>query len=233
MKISADTQQRLMASAFCGLELYKVTMGTFLVLFAPQDCGGTVCGVMDNLHESGTLHRIALGVNGATFLSLLFLYGIEIFREDWCITYLDIDPSKPNNNLDTEIESYPTVKLEMERYNHTYIDSFYVACGLVMANFCLSMAVVMSNSVGIQTYLAMLSFLVLVSGKMYSTYEVGTRSIEEERAFSAYLTIHRTYNTIDSDHKGPDNPMATYGSTGEQASGPRSPSEIELSECSD
>jgi hypothetical protein len=219
MKISPDARQRLMATASCLIELYKVTMGTFLVLFVPQDCDGTVCGVMDNLTESGVIHRVALGANSVTFLGLLFLYGVEIFREDWCITYLDIDPNKPNNNLDTEIESYPEIKMAMERYNHTYMDSFYFACGLVMLNFCMSMTSIVSNSVGLQTYLAALSFLVLLSGKMYSTYTVGTMSIEDERAFSAYLTIHRTYNTIDADHKNLDQPIG--------------PSEIELSDSSD
>lgn len=219
MKISPDARQRLMAGASCLLELYKVTMGTFLVLFVPQDCGGTVCGVLDNFTESNPLHRVALGANAATFLGMLFLYSVEILREDWCITYLDISPEKPNNNLDTEIESYPQIKMAMERYNHTYLDSFYVACGLVMINFCISATVVVHNSVGIQTYVAMLSFLVLLSGKMYSTYTVGTMSLEEERAFSAYLTIHRTYNTVDIDHRDPEQPV--------------SPSEIVLSDSSD
>ena len=219
MKISPDARQRLMASALCLIELYKVTMGTFLVLFVPQDCGGTVCGVLDNLTESNPLHRVALGANSATFLAMLFLYSVEILREDWCITYLDISPEKPNNNLDTEIEAYPKIKMTMERYNHTYLDSFYVACGLVMINFCMSATAVVQNSVGVQTYIAMLSFLVLLSGKMYSTYTVGTMSLEEERAFSAYLTIHRTYNTIDIDHRDPKQPV--------------SPSEIVLSDSSD
>ncbi len=219
MKISPDARQRLMASVSCLIELYKVTMGTFLVLFVPQDCRGTVCGVLDNLTESNPLHRVALGANVTTFLGMLFLYFVEILREDWCITYLDINPEKPNSNLDKEIESYPKIKMVMERYNHAYMDSFYVACGLVMINFCISATVVVHNSVGIQTYVAMLSFLVLLSGKMYSTYTVGVMSLEEERTFSAYLTIHRTYNTIDIDHRGPEQPV--------------SPSEIEFSDWSD
>jgi hypothetical protein len=84
----------------------------------------------------------------------------------------------------------------MERYNHTYLDSFYAARGLVMINFCMSATAVVQNSLGVQTYVAMLSFLVLLSGKMCSTYTVGTMSLEEERAFQclSYDTQNLQYS---------------------------------------
>lgn len=45
------------------------------------------------------------------------MYFIEVKRENWCINYLDIDYSKPTENLDEEIEYYPTFKSEMHALN--------------------------------------------------------------------------------------------------------------------
>lgn len=37
--------------------------------------------------------------------------------------------------------------------------------------------------------------------KLYSAYNVGTISVKDERANSAYMKMPKTYNTIDEDHR--------------------------------
>ena len=81
MKLSVDNQQRLTASAIMLLEFYKVTMGTFLVIFVPQQCGDEVCSLYDNLTNDFFLNRAALACNFAAFVMVLGFYGIEIKRE--------------------------------------------------------------------------------------------------------------------------------------------------------
>lgn len=202
MKLSVDNQQRVTALFTMIIELYKVAMGTFLTVFVPQDCGyGVVCSIQDNIQNTALFRRILLGLNAFTFLSILSLYFIELRRENWSITYLDINPSKPNNNLDSEIEEYPKIKEEMLIQNNTYIDVFYVSCALLAVNFCASSIVVIQDNAGMVTITSLIGFLILISNKMYTVYDVGTKSIESERAFSAYLTIPRTYNTIDEDYR--------------------------------
>ena len=201
MKLSVDNQQRVNTAALMLLEFYKIMMGTFLMIFVPQQCSTEVCSLSDNFSNGATLNRIALGSNFATFISILAFYGIEIKRENWCIKYLDIDPEKPNNYLDDEIEQYPAFKEQMASMNRDYLHSLYGSAGLLIVNFGVSSVAIGFNYAGSNTLTSLLSFLLLVSMKLHSAYTVGTRSVEDERAFSAYMTIARTYNTIDEDHR--------------------------------
>lgn len=201
MKLSVDNQQRLTAAAIMLLEFYKVTMGTFLVIFVPQQCGDDVCSLSDNFSNDAPLNRAAIACNFAAFATVLGFYAVEIKRENWCIKFLDIDPDKPNNHLDDEIESYPILKSDMASLNRQYLGTLYAAAALMAANFGVSGAAIATNYAGSNTLTSLLSFVLLVSMKLYAAYTVGTRSVEEERAFSGYLTIARTYNTIDDDHR--------------------------------
>jgi len=201
MKFSVDNQQRLTAAAIMLLEFYKVTMGTFLVIFVPQQCGDDVCSLSDNFSNDAPLNRAALACNFAAFATVLGFYAVEIKRENWCIKYLDIDPNRSNNHLDDEIESYPVLKSDMASLNNQYLCALYAAATLIAANFGVSGTAIAMNYAGSNTLTSLLSFVLLVSIKLYAAHSVGTRSVEEERAFSGYLTIARTYNTIDEDHR--------------------------------
>lgn len=201
MKLSVDNQQRLTAAAIMLLEFYKVTMGTFLIIFVPQQCGNDVCSISDNLYNYAPLNRAALVCNFAAFATVLGFYAVEIKRENWCIKYLDIDPNKPNNHLDDEIENYPVLKSDMALLNRQYLCALYAASALMATNFGVSGAAIAMNNAGSNTLTSLLSFVLLVSMKLYAAHTVGTRSVNEERAFSGYLTIARTYNTIDDDHR--------------------------------
>ena len=199
MKLDVDCKQRVIASSQMFLEFYKVMMGTFLVLFVPQDCDGSTCSVYDNLFSDMIMRRVTIGFNSLTFTSIVFLYIVEYRRELWCIENLDIDPSKPNEYLDDAIEEYPIIKQEMSSYNNLYVDIFYVACGLMSLNLILSVIDIIQHDVAFSAFLSMFSFLLLVCGKMYDVYVTTSASLDSERAFSAYMYIHRTYNVIDTD----------------------------------
>lgn len=201
MKIDVDTKQRLMAAGQMALEFYKVTTGTFLTLFVPQECDGKPCSFSDNMTEGGILRLVALLINAATFLTVIGLYAVEVRREDFCITYLDIDPEKSNTNLDSEIEEYPDIKKNMIEYNKSYLNALKAASAALVFNFGVSSASLIDQGVSSTSIASLASFLLLVGGKMYSAHEVANKSLDEERAFSAYLTIARTYNTIDEDHR--------------------------------
>lgn len=201
MKISVDNQQRINTSLLMVLEFYKIMMATFLVLFVPQDCDGKVCTISDNFYNNDIIHFSALICNFATFMSVLGFYTIEIKREEWCIRYLDIDPSKANNNLDSEIERYPEFKEKMSKINKNYLNALYFISTLLTANFAYSGVAIVYNYDGTNTITSMVSFILLLTDKLYSSYTVGTKSVKDERAFSAYMQIARTYNTIDEDYR--------------------------------
>ena len=95
MKVNIDTMQRIKGGGIFMLEFYKILMGTFLTIFVPRDCGDRVCTLTDNYKDDEIFHRFVFGFNSVCFFIVMILYYTEIKRENWCITYLDID----ENNL--------------------------------------------------------------------------------------------------------------------------------------
>ena len=209
MKLSVDSKQRVTTTCLMFLEFYKILMATFLVLFVPQKCDEEVCTITQNYYKRDPVHFAALLSNFITFVSVLYFYYVELKRENWCIKYLDIDLTKPNNYLDDEIESYPEYKKQMNQLNKKYLKSMYVSSTLLVVNFGISGTAIGFDYVGTNTITTMVSFLLLISSKLYSAYVTGTDSVKKERALSAYMKTAKTYNTVDEDFKITETPTTT------------------------
>ena len=196
MKIEADTKQKIQSSFIFLVEFYKVLMGSFLILFVPQICEDHICTTNEILKNE--LECFILNI--ISCLYILYLYFIEINRENWCIKYLDIDPEKPNNNLDYEIEQYPEYKSNMVKINKDYKNNSIICIFIHGFNMIVSCIYISSHWAGQIALTPLLSYILLVCNKLYNTFFVSNSSISEERVYSAYLTISKTYNTIDSDY---------------------------------
>jgi len=213
MKLSTDTQQKIMTAFLMCIEFYKILMGSFLIIFVPQMCSKDdtdvkeVCSMSDNISSDDQLKQVALYTNGLTFLTFVFLYVVEMKRENWCIEYLDIDESKPNNNLDSEIEEYPNIKKEMSSINLTYFRLVLVTCFMSMCNSIYSISVIVLDHNNAPTFTSLMSFLLFLGIKLFWSLSIAWSSLHEERAFSAYLTINRTYNKIDEDYAKQEKPL--------------------------
>ena len=201
MKIEQDTKQRITTLLYMMLEIYKIMMGTFLVIFVPQECGEKICGASDNFFKGEIINTVGNVSNLSTFSAILYLYYIEMKRENWCIKYLDIDHDKSSNNLDIEIEYYPKYKNEMYTLNKKYLNATYLSIFMMITNFIISGFTVYDSYAGTNTATTFLSFFLLVSLKLYNSYNVGHTSVIFEKANSAYLKQLKTYNTIDCDFK--------------------------------
>lgn len=201
MRIDADNKQRIKATLAFGLEFYKVLMGTFLTAFVPRVCDESVCTVSENIYDDEVLHRIAISFNAFSFITFLAFYYSEIKREEWCIKYLDIDPDKANENLNEEIEKYPELKQAMIKLNTNYAKSTKLCGAVQVVNIGLSLADISSRWAGGATLTPLLSYVLLIYMKLFEAYSVSSIAVKDERAFSAYLTGPKTYNTIDKDHK--------------------------------
>ena len=209
MKLSVDSKQRVTTTCLMFLEFYKILMATFLVLFFPQKCEDEVCTITENFFKRDPAHLAALISNFTTFVSVLYFYYIEMKRENWCIKYLDIDLTKPNNYLDDEIEAYPKYKKQMNQLNKSYLKSMYASSTLLVINFGISGTAIGFDYVGTNTITTMVSFFLLISSKLYSAYVTGTDSVKKERALSAYMKTAKTYNTIDEDFRITETPATT------------------------
>ncbi len=200
MKVSIDNIQRIKGTGIFMLEFYKILMGTFLTVFVPRQCGNDVCSINDNIYDDGLYHRIILIFNGVSFLIFMMLYYNEIKRENWCITYLDIDDNKSLDNLDNEIEEYPNIKSNMVKLNKRY--KFFSILTLISQffNIILSSIDIIDNHAGAATLTPMLSYIILILIKLYNSMFISYSSLINERAYSAYLKGPKTYNSIDLDH---------------------------------
>ena len=67
-------------------------MGTFLLLFVPQNCEGQTCTMLELWQPVQTEYQMALYFNTLTLAMFLWTYMWELKRERWCIQHLD------NNN---------------------------------------------------------------------------------------------------------------------------------------
>jgi hypothetical protein len=213
MKVDVDTQFRIRAAAMFALEFYKIMMGTLLTIFVPHRCqpdrSDEVCSVGEVLAQirdsDEGWRRSAAALNVCSALAVIVLYGFELYRENWMIEYLDVDASKPNDNLDAEIEAYPAFKATMHRLNRLYLRASKAVAALVVGNFAVSGVYLFFSSffAGVQTLTALVSYLILVLMKLVTTEINAKASVRKDRAYSAYLLVHKTYNTIDADHRRP------------------------------
>lgn len=200
MKLDNDMKQRLTTIASFLLEFYKVLMATLLGIFVPQMCNDSICSYSQNIYNTDSLH-IAMNIcNSITFISVIVFYGYELNRENWSIKYLDIDKTKPNSNLDHEIEQYPNLKSKLHIINKHYQHSVYTALGLMIINFLLSAIVIGITNPSTQTGATFVSFFLLVIGKLTAAKSIADKSLKKERVYSSYLKTTKTYNTIDTDH---------------------------------
>ena len=199
--LSDDGKQMVTGASIFMLEFYKILCGCFLILFVPQDCGDNqICSISDNYHTSDSLNQAGLSFNLISFVLFFSLYIIEVQREKYCIDKLDIDPDKPNNNLDDEIEEYPILKKRLQSLNKKYYHLTFVNLFVQFINIGLSTYIVYQNNLGGVTLTPLISYVMLILAKLYNVYFVSNASLIEERMYSAYLTVNRTFNTIDSDH---------------------------------
>lgn len=205
MKLTLDTKQRIQSGFTFILEFYKVLMGSFITLFVPHQCDDHICSMSEIFTQADNFRAFVLFVNFVSCVLLMFLYATELRRENWCITYLDIDAEKPNNNLDTEIESYPKIKNQMSKINKKY-KQFSLLCVICQSiNIVISTVDLGMHWSGSVSISPLIGYVILMLTKLYNTHFISTASLKEERAYSAYLTISKTYNTIDEDHRDDSN----------------------------
>ena len=82
MKLDVDVVQRVKVCGIFLLQIYKITTGTLLAVFIPQNCDDHVCTLTENFYNEETYHKIALGWNILTMIFFLGYYGVELVREE-------------------------------------------------------------------------------------------------------------------------------------------------------
>lgn len=119
-------------------------------------------------------------------------------RENWLLAHFDLDPSKPDNNLHVHDFARWTGLHAALRYSNrrtARYASIAVASFIVNA-FC-SAWVLIVYSAGWKTFTAFTVNILLVFGKLWTTWTTIRLSIAEEAATSLFVSEPVRWNTID------------------------------------
>jgi len=195
-----DFKQKINVNISFIMEMYRVVMASFLIIFVPQKCGDNICGMLENIHTEDPLNAVGFGTNVASFLSFLAMYYYEIRRENKMITYLHINPELPRDNdaVDEALNNLPDKKKQAILYlDKRYQKCTYVAMGTFALNTALSSIVINNSYLDNKTITALLTNVLFMALKIVDAY--GIANTEENIFYSAYLKSKTQYNDVDPD----------------------------------
>jgi hypothetical protein len=184
------------------MELYKVIVSSFLILFVPQKCDDHVCSLNENMVAENDLYTTGLVLNFITMFSFLVFYFIEVKRENRLITYLDVNSTKASDNdsVGKVLESLPvTNKENIINLDKNYQRVGWFALGMFMLNTIISGFVVYKYYLDNQTTSTYITNILFMVTKLSDIYAI--TNTEQNIFYSAYLKIKLQYNDVDPDKK--------------------------------
>ena len=195
-----DFNQKVNVASTLVLEIYRVLMGAFLVLFVPQKCDDTICSLTQNMNRDDTLSQITLGFNAFTMLAFLGLYFVEVKRENKLINYLEVNRFTPvdNESVGESLEKLSTIKKQnILDYDGYYQKAGYFSTGSFIINAVLSSIVVYSHYLDNKTLTVYLTNLLFMGMKVVDVYS--TVNTKKNIFYSAYLKNKVQFNDVDPD----------------------------------
>lgn len=204
-----DFMQKFNVSISFILELYRVLMGTMLVMFVPQKCGEDMCGATDNMFKSTPIYSANAGVNIATLIAFVYLYVVEVRRENMLINYLDINKefASDNDAVGEALLLLPDKKRHLVlNLDHRYQLASYIALFFFLANTIFSGYSVYRNYLDSKTTSVFITNVLFLAGKLIETNTLA--NTEENIFYSAYLKDRIQYNYVDPDKISKENQVA-------------------------
>jgi len=200
-KVSDNAQRINIAISFVG-EFYKALVASMLIMFVPQNCAGESCGMTERLFAgSDGLYIAASCTNVLTLLGFIYLYFIEVSRENSMIEYLEFDRELPKDN---EAVGEALVKLGPEKISKLHIldskyrHAGYMAMAAFVVNTVLSAIPIINNKLDAKTYTVLATNAGFIVGKLMEIFEVV--NTPENVFYSSYLMERSQFNQVDPDH---------------------------------
>lgn len=195
-----DFNQKINVASTLVLELYRVIMGAFLMVFVPQKCGDDICSVSQNIYREDGLSRFTVAFNSLTLLSFLFLYYIEVKRENKLITYLEVNKFKAldNESVGAALHQLDNSKKDsILKYDVYYQKIGYLCTFIFGINSALSSVVIYTQYLDSKTVTVYLTNLLFMSLKVFDVYN--TVNTKPNIFYSAYLKNKVQFNDVDPD----------------------------------
>jgi len=209
MKVDTDTKERMKVFGTFMLQSYKVVMGTMLSFFVAQKCENEagqaqICTIEENRNRTGLYPNMVVIFNSMTLVAFTGTYLIELTREDWCVEHFDIEPSVPDTAINDTLKEKPELKEELQFRNKLYYKAVKTTAVMYFFNVILSAGLVLSdkNQIGAATKTGFMSFVLLVTNKLWSSYSVSKKSSQKGIARSAYMKEYTSFNILDRSKYG-------------------------------
>ena len=198
--ISDDTKQRIKVTGIFFLQSYKILTGTMLSIFLPQKCDNEMCSLTDNYNNSEVYHRVVFSWNCFAAFMFTCSYLIELYREEWCVKYLDIDNNYPDNSLKSIIIQDKQLDKKMDQLNLYYYRTLCVNTSVYFVNMLLTLKMMNDSYYNNSTLSCFVSFSLLVMTKLYNSLNVAYNSVKYDKMMSAYMSEFVSYNVLDDDY---------------------------------
>ena len=198
-----DQKQKIGMTTTIALELYRVLVASFLILFVPQLCVDHVCSITENAQTGADpLYNAGFTMNCITFAAFSLMYYFESSRERKLIAYMDVNSKEPcdNESVGKLLVSLPENKREtILFYDKMYCKTGYLALTCFIVNTILSGFVVYKYYLDDQTTTTFITSILFMIQKIADVY--ATVNTERNIFYSAYLRGKVQYNDVDKDKK--------------------------------
>ena len=179
------------------LEIYRLLMGTLLIIFVPQKCHDNICSINQNIYRDDIFSQITISFNIITFTSFLFLYFIEMKRENKLITYLEFNKfnSIDNDSVGIALKKLPIVKkYKIFKYDEYYYNIGYISTCSFMINTLCSSIVIYSNYLNSNTLTVYLTNVIFMTLKISDVLSI--INTKKYVFYSAYLKNNVQFNNL-------------------------------------
>jgi hypothetical protein len=197
-----DFMQRTNVATILVLEMYRVLTGAFLILFVPQKCDEEICSISQNIYRDDIISQTALAFNSVTMVLFLFLYYIEVKRENKLINYLEVNVFKPRDNTSVEnalLGLEENKKQIIWNYDNMY-QKFGYSCSLFyILNAIISSIVIYSYYLDSKTITVYLTNILFMGFKVNDVYTIV--NTDKNIFYSAYMKNRVQFNDVDPDKK--------------------------------
>lgn len=193
-----DFQQKSNVYITLVIELYRVLVGSLLIMFVPQKCGEEICGMTELINSKDSLNNATLAMNIFSLCAFCALYFVEVKRENKLINYLEVDKTVPtdNDSVGEALIQLPVAKKESILYlDGLYQKVSYVALAAFLTNSGLSGYTVFNNYLDDKTLTVYLTNVLFMAFKLKEAYDIS--NTKKNIFISAYLTQPVQYNNVD------------------------------------
>jgi general stress protein CsbA len=196
--IPKQSTERVAISANLALNAYTVTVGSFFSVFVPRSYSAenATCMASVNVSNLTLYNQIVFACNSLTAFLLAISYLYEYYRENWMVTYFDIDDTLLETNIENDIKKYPKLEEDFLRITRRYYVLFIVTGVVTIINIVLSAILISQYYSGFQSITTFLTSLIAIGQFLYKSMKISLVSKNDFKAQSVFLTKQIQFNIV-------------------------------------